>query len=560
MPVLARVAAAAIVLSWSTAIAAAADRTIVILDASGSMWGQIEGKPKQEIARQSLRGVLQSLPADREIGFMAYGHRDKASCKDIELIVPPAAGTAGAITSAADNLKFLGKTPLVAAVRQAAEALRYTEGPSRVVVITDGMESCGGDPCALGKELKAAGAGFVADVVGFGLNANEGREVACLAEATGGKYIQASDEKALREALLATVAAPTPAAQPAAAGTTPAPPAPPAPQAPAEAPKAGINFLPVVTLTQGGAPVKDSNIWEIYKANADGSRGSYLDTQYGDYAGTLAPGAYVVVARLGEARAEQKVTVVAGETYRPAFVLNAGTLRIHPRPSAGAEVDAVAHVEVTYPGDRATTYGDATLILPAGEQTVTVSIGSGKKTETVQLAAGQTVDKDIIVGVGRATLNAYYAEGGDKVDGNAVSFRIVKAEKKADGSREDVERAYGAGAKFDLPPADYVAIATADLASAEQPFTVKVGEANNIKINLNAGILVVSAPGADTTELFARDAQGNRKSLGLDYGDKRQEAVPAGDYVVVRNLPDDGGSKEMPVTVKPGGRTEITVQ
>ena len=87
-----------------------------------------------------------------------------------------------------------------------------------------------------------------------------------------------------------------------------------------------------------------------------------------------------------------------------------------------------------------------------------------------------------------------------------------------------------------------------------------MGEANNIKINLNAGVLIISAPGADTTELFARDAQGNRKSLGLDYGDKRQEAVPAGDYIVVRNLPDDGGSKEMPVTVKPGGRTEITVQ
>ena len=142
---------------------------------------------------------------------MAYGHRDKASCKDIELIVPPAAGTANAILSAADNLKFLGKTPLAAAVKQAAEALRYTEGTSKVVVITDGLESCGGDPCALGKELKAAGTGFVADVVGFGLNANEGREVACLAEATGGKYIQASDEKGLREALTATVAAPAPA-------------------------------------------------------------------------------------------------------------------------------------------------------------------------------------------------------------------------------------------------------------------------------------------------------------------------------------------------------------
>src|SRR5262245_29568314 len=88
----------------------AADRAIIILDASGSMWGQIDGKPKLEIARETLRSVLQSVPADMELGLMAYGHREKGSCEDIELIVPPAAGTAGAITIAADNLKFLGKT------------------------------------------------------------------------------------------------------------------------------------------------------------------------------------------------------------------------------------------------------------------------------------------------------------------------------------------------------------------------------------------------------------------------------------------------------------------
>lgn len=176
------------------AAANAADRMIVILDASGSMWGQIDGKPKLEIARQSLKTVLQAVPGDEEIGFMAYGHRQKGSCDDIELIVPPQSGSAGAISTAADNLKFLGKTPLSAAVRQAAEALRYTEDKARVILITDGLETCNADPCQLGKELEAAGVDFTADVVGFGLTAEEGRQVACLAENTGGKYIQASDE------------------------------------------------------------------------------------------------------------------------------------------------------------------------------------------------------------------------------------------------------------------------------------------------------------------------------------------------------------------------------
>ena len=61
------------------------------------------------------------MPGDLELGFIAYGHRDKGSCGDIELIVPPAAGTASAIAAAANALTPKGKTPISDAVRQAAE-------------------------------------------------------------------------------------------------------------------------------------------------------------------------------------------------------------------------------------------------------------------------------------------------------------------------------------------------------------------------------------------------------------------------------------------------------
>ena len=77
-----------------TTASMAADKAIIVLDASGSMWGQIDGRPKLEIARESLRNVLKSMPSDLELGFMAYGHREKGNCSDIELIVPPATGTA----------------------------------------------------------------------------------------------------------------------------------------------------------------------------------------------------------------------------------------------------------------------------------------------------------------------------------------------------------------------------------------------------------------------------------------------------------------------------------
>lgn len=537
----------AILLVLTTA-SLAADKAIIVLDASGSMWGQIDGKPKLEIARETLRTVLQSVPADLELGLMAYGHRTKGDCNDIELVVPPAAGTAGAITTAADNLKFLGKTPLSAAVKQAAEALRYTEDKATVILITDGIETCNADPCALGTELEQSGVDFTTHVVGFGLTAEEGREVACLAENTGGKYVQASDAGELEQALEQTVVQPAPAPEP-----EPAPaPEPAAPE---------FNFLPKVLLAEGFDPITDGNVWEIYHANPDGSRGENVATEYNDYKGSLEPGDYVVVARVGEAGIEQRIKIEAGKVLEPLFILDAGTLVIRPRPSEGAEISSGAAVFFEYPGGSTTTYGETRIVVPAGEQKVTVSIGKGSVTETIQLAAGQTIEKDIIAGVGHVVANAFYTAEGDRVDASGIAFQVVKAKKKIDGSREDMGTTYGPDSKYDLPPGDYVLVATMDQAQAEEPFTLQSGESKDVSVALNAGVLAITAPGASFIEVFAakKDIQGNRKPFGYAYTDMHQTTLPAGDYAIVVTMPNDSGKKEGSATVKAGERTEVTV-
>ncbi len=200
----------AAVLIFGLSAAVAAERTMIVLDGSGSMWGQIDGVPKLTIARDTLREVLPQVPPTTELGLMSYGHREKGNCDDIEIIVPPAPGTAGAISAAADDLNFLGMTPLTAAVQMAAETMRYTEEVSTVILITDGIETCEADPCALGNLLEQQGVNFTAHVVGFGLSEEEGRQVACLAENTGGQYIQADNQEALVTALNEVVVAPEP--------------------------------------------------------------------------------------------------------------------------------------------------------------------------------------------------------------------------------------------------------------------------------------------------------------------------------------------------------------
>ncbi len=182
-------------------------RTIIVMDGSGSMWGQIDGTPKLQIAREAVAGIVGKIDAAQEIGLVAYGHRRRGDCTDIEILVDPAAGTGGAIVDAVNAMRFQGKTPLSDAVREAARSLRFTENPATVVLVTDGLETCAADPCALATELESAGIDFTAHVVGFGLSREDGAQVACLAHETGGQYLAAQDAASLSAALTQTVVA-----------------------------------------------------------------------------------------------------------------------------------------------------------------------------------------------------------------------------------------------------------------------------------------------------------------------------------------------------------------
>ena len=178
-------------------------KVMIVLDASGSMRAQMQGRTRMDIAKDTLSTVLSEIPPEVDIGLIAYGHRERGSCTDIETIVGvgPARQTVPQILSRGRALRPLGKTPLTQAVRLAAEELKYTEDKATVILITDGIETCEADPCALGRELARDGVGFTAHVVGFGMTQHEGRQVACLAENTGGKYVPANNADELTDAL-----------------------------------------------------------------------------------------------------------------------------------------------------------------------------------------------------------------------------------------------------------------------------------------------------------------------------------------------------------------------
>ncbi len=187
-------------------------RTILVLDASGSMWGQIGGKAKITIAQEVIVELLRTLPGEAELGLTVYGHRRKGDCGDIETLIFPGRNQRAAIANAVNAIQPKGKTPLSAAVIAAAEALRYTQERATVILVSDGKETCNFDPCEVGRRLEAAGVDFTAHVIGFDIADPIARsELQCLAAETGGTFHTASNAAELAQAL-SVVAEPEPAA------------------------------------------------------------------------------------------------------------------------------------------------------------------------------------------------------------------------------------------------------------------------------------------------------------------------------------------------------------
>jgi len=191
--------------------------SVLVLDASGSMWRRIGERTKIEIAHEAVDTLLAGWNAGTDLGLMVYGHRRKGDCADIELLQPIGPLDADAFRAQVAGLQPTGMTPIAVSVRQAAEALRYTEQRATVILVSDGEETCNADPCALGAELEAQGVDFTAHVVGFDVEANPAarEQLQCLAQATGGRYFDARDAGELDAALASVAEQPAETAPPA---------------------------------------------------------------------------------------------------------------------------------------------------------------------------------------------------------------------------------------------------------------------------------------------------------------------------------------------------------
>jgi Ca-activated chloride channel family protein len=545
-----RISLALLLTSFLTTFAAAeGQRVILVLDASGSMRGKINGVSKMDIAKDVVGKVVAGWKPEDDLGLVVYGHREKGSCSDIETILPPQPLNEGAFMTPVKGLQPKGKTPMTQAVRQAAEALKYTEQKSTVILVSDGIETCDADPCAVARELEQAGVGLTVHTVGFGLD-DKGAvaQLKCLAEETGGISVLASNADELEKALKQTVEA-----------KVEEPPAQPEPVITKDL-SGHVVMAPGVELPKPFNEV----VW-VFKTSVGGAEGEYISTEYGaDLKADMTKSGELLASVTSDlAKLTVPFTHTEGKTTDVPVNLNAGIINFQGMmdESTNLPKDGPTWVFDTSDGTYyGTSYGGAPVnLFNAGDYVVKLQLGSAETSAKFTVVAGQTTDVVVTLGSGAARITSTYTANGDPVaDGASIEIR-----KPADvsGQKEWVATEYGSDKTFQIPAGDYVVIVKLDLATAEMPLKVVAGENVNTAVNLNAGYIAASTPGATRMEVRSGKPalDGTREVLTTVYADKLNLAANGGTYHIVAFGADDAMLGEKDVIVEAGKRAEITV-
>ena len=178
---------------------------LIVLDASGSMAGRMNGEVKMQLAERVVKDLVDNMPAEMNVGLLVYGSksaREKRDCKDIDLLRPVSKVDPRSFNEALAHVSPHGMTPIGASLERAAAALKGLPGQSTIVLVSDGTETCESDPCAVAKQVReSTGIDVKVHVVGLDVASGERGVLECVAKGGGGTYYPVGDEQGLRNAL-----------------------------------------------------------------------------------------------------------------------------------------------------------------------------------------------------------------------------------------------------------------------------------------------------------------------------------------------------------------------
>ena len=172
-----------------------AKNIMFIFDASGSMWGQIDGKNKIVIAKEAMKKFIQDLPDNINVGLVVYGHRDKKSCDDVEEIYPLSEMDKEKLITKVQSINPKGMTPICNSIQKTIDKIKTISGDKTIILISDGKETCNCNPCDFVEKIKNNNIQFIMHVVGFDVKGETREQLQCIAKAGGGGYFDAKNTK-----------------------------------------------------------------------------------------------------------------------------------------------------------------------------------------------------------------------------------------------------------------------------------------------------------------------------------------------------------------------------
>lgn len=177
-------------------------RILILLDGSGSMVDPWQGTNKWEVAKKLVIRTVDSIQRtepDVEIGLRVFGFQHPRSandCKDSKLVVPIGRNTAGAVKSSVQTITPQGHTPIAYSLFLAAGDFPSAEATNSIILITDGIENCDGDPCASAQVLRDKRITLKPFVIGLGIEEKDKKQFDCI-----GAFYDASNEKTFANAM-----------------------------------------------------------------------------------------------------------------------------------------------------------------------------------------------------------------------------------------------------------------------------------------------------------------------------------------------------------------------
>ncbi|MGB0847654.1 MAG: vWA domain-containing protein [Thiolinea sp.] len=272
--------------------------TMIVLDGSNSMWGQLQGINKIVTARESLKTLLENAHGSINFGLLTYGNKRKKSCNDFTLVSKPDDYDMVSLLKNIYRMNPKGRSPIADALKKAASILPAEN--AHILLVSDGEESCDGDPCAVAKELREANPSLQIDVIGF--RAEKEAQLECIAENGNGAFVVADNTERLKT-LLAGVQAKAQMIQNADSGSD----------------ETDDNSLPgsvEISIKPNGTQLPPRANYSIYTLDGNNVASFTSRTQVKEY---LKPGQYRVKA-LWKGRSETNtVRIKSGQTSRLEF-------------------------------------------------------------------------------------------------------------------------------------------------------------------------------------------------------------------------------------------------